>query len=260
MVTESEHLLVECNHGVATLTLNRLQQHNAFDAGLIKGLQTALDKFAIDSSIRVIKINANGKYFCAGGDLKWFKNATQLTEAENQEDAALLARLLQTLNAFPKPTVAVIQGSAFGGGVGLIACCDIAIAAHSASFALSEVKLGLVPATIAPYVLRAIGARQLRRFALTAEAFTSEEAYHIGLIHNVVNDSLLVATADTVIADLMKNGPIAMSTTKKLIQDLTSASSGELEKTAQLLAKVRVSLEAQEGLSAFFEKRAPSWS
>ncbi|MBX9586882.1 MAG: enoyl-CoA hydratase/isomerase family protein [Gammaproteobacteria bacterium] len=260
MVTESEHLLVDCNHGIATLTFNRLQQHNAFDVNLIKQLQKTLDEFALDPSIRVIKINAKGKYFCAGGDLKWFKNATTLTDAENQEDAALLARLLQTLNTFPKPTVAVIQGSAFGGGVGLIACCDIAIAAHSASFALSEVKLGLVPATIAPHVLRAIGARQLRHFALTAEAFTSEEAYHIGLVHSVVNDSLLVATADTIIAQLLNNGPIAMATTKKLIQDLSITPAGELEKTAQLLAQIRVSSEAQEGLSAFFEKRAPSWS
>ncbi len=259
MVTESEHLLIECNEGVATLTLNRLQQHNAFNAELIKELQKALDQFAQDTSIRVVTIKANGKYFCAGGDLKWFKNATQLTETENREDAALLARLLQTLNAFPKPTVAIIQGSAFGGGVGLIACCDIAIAAHSASFALSEVKLGLVPATIAPYVLRAIGARQLRSLALTAQAFTSEEAYHIGLVHHVVNDSLLAATADNVIAQLLKNGPIAMSTTKKLIQDLSSNPNGELEKTAQLLAQIRVSSEAQEGLSAFFEKRSPSW-
>ncbi len=259
MVTEREHLLIDCNHNVATLTFNRLEQHNAFDSALIKSLQAALDKFALDPTIRVVKINANGQYFCAGGDLKWFKNATQLSETENREDAALLARLLQTLNAFPKPTVAVIQGSAFGGGVGLIACCDIAIASQSASFALSEVKLGLVPATIAPYVLRAIGARQLRRFALTAQAFTADEAYHIGLIHTIVNDSLLDSTADALIAQLLKNGPIAMSTTKKLISDLFGTSSGELEKTAHLLAEIRVSSEAQEGLSAFFEKRAPSW-
>lgn len=260
MVTENEHLLVDCNNHIATLTLNRLEQHNAFDSELIKSLQESLDELAQDSTIRVVKINANGQYFCAGGDLKWFKNAKQLTETENREDAALLARLLNTLNSFPKPTVAVIQGSAFGGGVGLIACCDIAIAAESASFALSEVKLGLVPATIAPYVLRAIGARQLRRFGLTAHSFSSHEAYHIGLIHTVVEDSLLVSTADTLIEQLLKNGPIAMSATKKLISDLSNSTSGEIEKTAQLLAQIRVSPEAQEGLSAFFEKRPPSWS
>jgi methylglutaconyl-CoA hydratase len=258
-MSNSEHLNLVIEGGVATLTLNRLQQHNAFDAALIKALQASLDQLAQDSTVRVITINANGKYFCAGGDLNWFKNATQLSETDNRADAALLARLLRTLNEFPKPTLAVIQGPAFGGGVGLIACCDIALAAQSASFALSEVKLGLVPATIAPYVLRAIGARQLRRFALTAEAFSAEEAHRIGLVHTVVNDTSLNATADTIITQLLHNAPIAMTTTKQLIQDLSLRTPGELEKTAELLAQIRISAEAQEGLTAFFEKRDADW-
>lgn len=258
-MSDSQHLLQSVEHGVATLTLNRLSAHNAFDASLIRALQTALDQLATDPTVRLLKITANGKFFCAGGDLHWFKNATQLSPPENRADAALLAGLLRTLNLFPKPTLAVIQGPAFGGGVGLIACCDIAVAAQSAAFALSEVKLGLVPATIAPYVLRAIGARQLRRYALTAEMFTAHDAQRMGLVHTVVEDSALTHTTEALAASLLRNGPIAMTTTKRLVEELSVVAAGELEKTAELLAQIRVSHEAQEGLTAFFEKREAVW-
>jgi methylglutaconyl-CoA hydratase len=258
-MSENENLLIHIEQGVATLTLNRLKQHNAFDSDLIRAIQNALDQIANNSQVRVLKFAANGKFFCAGGDLNWFKNATQLNESDNLADAAQLAQLLRTLNEFPKPTLALVQGPAYGGGVGLIACCDIAIAAESATFSLSEVKLGLVPATIAPYVLRAIGARQLRRYALTAEGFSAHEAHRIGLIHTVVSDEDLSDIADNTAAHLLNNGPVAIATTKQLIRELLLNSSDEFEKTAALLAKIRVSEEAQEGIKAFLEKIEPRW-
>lgn len=258
-MSENEHLLQSFEEGVATLTLNRLKQHNAFDRDLILALQKALDDIAHTPEVRVVKITANGSFFCAGGDLSGFKNATQFTDAENKADAKMLARLLRTLNELPKPTLAVVQGSAFGGGLGLIACCDIAIAVDTATFALSEVKLGLVPATIAPYLLRAIGERPLRRYALTAESFTAVEAHRLGLLHSITQETHLNNLANEMISALLRNGPIAIATTKQLLRDLCPTQPEELEKTAALLAKVRVSPEAQEGLNAFFEKRIPNW-
>lgn len=255
----TEQLLITVQMGVATLTLNRLKQRNALDTALIKSLQTALNSFADDSSIRVLTLAANGPFFCAGGDLQGFKNASLLSERENYIDAAALALLLRSLSEFPKPTLALVQGPAFGGGVGLLACCDVVIAAQSALFALSEVKLGLVPATIAPYLLRALGARQMRRYALTAESFTAEEAYRIGLVHRVVSDEKLNESANSLTTQLRNNGPTALTTTKQLINDLQWTRSDEMEKTAALLAQVRISTEAQEGLAAFFEKRDPEW-
>jgi methylglutaconyl-CoA hydratase len=255
----NEDLLVTLELGVATLTLNRLKQHNAFDSDLIKALQINIEHLATDPKVRLIKITANGKFFCAGGDLNWFKNADKLSHEENLADAATLAHLLRTLNELPKPTIAVVQGPAYGGGIGLIACCDISIAAETATFALSEVKLGLVPATIAPYMLRAIGSRQMRRYALTAESFNAQEALHMGLLHSVVKDENLKTSADNIARIILKNGPVAMETTKRFIQDLPPINPKEVEHSSALLAKIRISEEAQEGITAFFEKRDPHW-
>jgi methylglutaconyl-CoA hydratase len=208
-----------------------------------------------NTELRLLKITANGPYFCAGGDLNWFINAKSLSETENIADASKLAYFLHTLNEFPKPTLAQVQGPAFGGGVGLVACCDFAIASQSASFCLTEVKLGLVPATISPYVLAAIGSRQLRRYALSAEKFSAEEAQSIGLVHSVVKDDDLHETVQNLTNHLLKNAPRAMSITKKLIQELSPQTTEIINKTAALLAKVRVSAEAQEGIKAFLEKK-----
>jgi len=260
IMSYNEHLLQSFEQGVATLTLNRLKQHNAFDRDLIVALQNALDAIAHNPQVRVVKITANGRFFCAGGDLSWFKNATQFTDAENEADAKILARLLHTLNELPQPTLAVVQGSAFGGGLGLIACCDIAIAVDTATFSLSEVKLGLVPATIAPFIIRAIGMRQLRRYALTAELISATEAHRLGLLHSITEENLLHNMADDIVNKLLQNAPTAIACTKQLLRDLCPTQPEELEKTAALLAKIRVSPEAQEGLKAFFEKRDPAWS
>ncbi len=257
---ENEHLLIDIEQGVAILTLNRLKQHNAFDGALISALQKSLEQVAQNADVRVVKITANGPFFCAGGDLSWFKNASQFSQAENQADAALLAQLLRTLNDLPKPTLAVINGPAYGGGVGLVACCDIAIAVETATFALTEVKLGLVPATISPYMQRAMGARALRRYALSAEAFSAQEALRLGLIHSTCQEAELIHTSNDIIKALLQNGPIAMATTKQLLNDLLFTRDDELPKTANLLASIRVSAEAQEGLKAFFDKRKPEWA
>lgn len=256
---EHEKLLINIKRGVGSITFNRLKQRNAFDHEFIAEFQTALEQMAANDNVHLITIAANGEFFCAGGDLQWFKNARNLSEAENIADAKTLAQLLKTLNEFPKPTVALVQGPAFGGGVGVVACCDIVLAAESASFCLSEVKLGLVPATIAPYVFRAIGTRQMRRYALSAESFSATEAQRIGLVHSVVSDKELSIVAEKLETQLLSNAPKAISLTKQLIQELPLNSEIELEKTATLLAKIRVSAEAQEGINAFLEKTKPSW-
>ncbi len=258
-MSETENLLVHSEAGVATLTLNRLKQRNAFDHALIAEIQRALEMIANNAEIRVLKITANGEFFCAGGDLQWFKNARNLSEIDNVSDALKLAQCLKTLNEFPKPTIAVVQGPALGGGVGLVACSDIVIATTDASFCLSEVKLGLVPATISPYVLRAIGSRQMRRYALSAETISADEALRIGLVHSVVGKKDLKSAEEKLIQQLLNNAPAAMSITKKLISELIVRDSDEVQKTASLLAKIRVSEEAQEGIKAFLEKSEAPW-
>lgn len=258
-MSDSENLLIHLEDGVATITFNRLKQRNAFDNEFIAQIQHALEEMANNPAIRVLKIKANGEYFCAGGDLNWFKNASELSEAENLSDALKLAHCLKRLNEFPKPTVAIVEGPTFGGGVGLVACCDIALATTSASFCLSEVKLGLVPATISPYVLRAIGSRQVRHYALTAATISAEEALRIGLIHSLCNEKDLKQTEEQLTQQLLSNAPEAMAFTKKLIGELLSIDNSEVENTAALLAKVRVSKEAQDGINAFLNKTEAPW-
>lgn len=247
--------------GVASLSLNRPDKHNAFNAQVIEQLIESINSLAQLPEVRCLVLRGNGKHFSAGADLGWMQSMVGKSEQENQEDASRLAQLMRCLDNFPHPTLAVVHGCAFGGALGLICCCDVAIADHSALFCLSEVKLGLVPATIGPYVNRAIGARQSRRYMLTAERFDANQAVEIGLIHEAVEASKLEKSVTEIVNQWQLNSPAALTQTKALIQECDSQTLDDalIEYTSQLIAKVRVSEQGQEGLKAFFDKRPPNW-
>lgn len=250
------------SRGVATLTLNRPDKHNAFDDALIAELTAKLKQVDSDYKVRVVVLTGAGKSFSAGGDLNWMRSMARFSEKENLDDALKLAELMEILDTLSKPSLARVNGPAYGGGVGLVACCDIAIASDQAKFALTEVRLGLVPSVISPYVIAAIGAHQARRYFLTAEAIDARQAAAIGLVHEVVTADVLDDTLESVIGSLLKAGPQSLAAAKKLIAELAvdAEARGTLKKkTAQLIAKLRVSPEGQEGLSAFLEKRPPQW-
>ena len=244
--------------GVTTITLNRPEVHNAFDEVMISELDQSLRALDKDAGTRVVLLKASGKSFSAGADIGWMKRAADLTEQENYDDAMAFAGLLKTLDTLSKPTLAFVHGPTYGGGVGLISCCDIVVALDKAVFSLSEVKLGLVPAVISPYVVRAIGARAARRYFQSAERFNSQEAHRIGLVHEIAeSDSVL----NRIIDALREGGPQAQAIGKKMIVKVDRPTTEALiEDTARTIAKVRVSEEGQEGLRAFFEKRTSKWS
>ena len=249
--------------GVATLTLNRPDKHNAFDDVLIAELTQNLLQLNNDNHARIVVLTGAGKSFSAGADLNWMRSTAKFNEVRNLEDALKLAELMDVLNTLRKPTIARINGAVYGGGVGLVACCDIAIAADSAKFALSEVRLGLVPSVISPYVIAAIGAHQARRYFLTAGAIDVQQARSIGLVHEVVSADKLDEAVAKEVDLLLKAGPQALTACKELIAANAAASVSARralrQKTAQLIAQLRVSEEGQEGLSAFLEKRPPRW-
>jgi methylglutaconyl-CoA hydratase len=254
-------LRVETGGGVARLTLARPDKHNAFDDALIADLTAALDAAAADDAVRVVVLAAEGKSFSAGADLAWMKRMAGFGEAENLEDARALARLMRTLNDLPKPTVARVQGAAYGGGVGLVACCDIAVASSSAKFCLSEARLGLIPAVISPYVVAAIGERPARRYFLTSETFDAHEAYHLRLVHVIDWRDRIDRHVDSIVAALLANGPLAMAEAKDLIRRVASGPVDDamVEDTARRIARVRASAEGAEGVAAFLERRTPAW-
>lgn len=259
----NNHLLINVDkQGIATITLNRPELHNAFDDVLIKNLTQELKRLESDSKVGVILLVANGKSFSAGADLNWMRRMANYSMEENVRDAMALANLMQALNQLKKPTIALVQGAAFGGGVGLVACCDIAIASEQASFCLSEVKIGLIPAVISPYVIAAIGERAARRYFLSAERFDVKEAHRLGLVHEVVAGDKLMETGQQFAENLLKNSPQAMQKTKQLIARVSRSEidSALIQETVNAIAEVRVSKEGQEGLTAFLEKRDPSWS
>lgn len=249
------------HRGVATVTLNRPQVRNAFNDVLIAELTILLGRLATDPAVRVVVLTGAGETFSSGGDLNWMRSMVAFSAAENQADALRLAQLLETLDRLSKPTLARVNGGAFGGGVGLVACCDIAVGATDAKFGLTEVRLGLAPATIAPYVIRAIGAREARRYFLTGERFDARHALRIGLLHEVVEPAALDDTVNTLIAYLLHGGPQALSACKRLVEQVNHATDADRLKhdTAALIAQLRVSDEGQEGLAAFFDRRAPAW-
>lgn len=248
---------------VAWIALARPAVHNAFDAGLIAALTTALDALATDDSVRALVLTGQGSTFSAGADLHWMRGMAKASEAENLADSLALARLMRTLNFFPKPTLARVNGSAYGGGVGLVACCDIAIGVEGAKFALSEAKLGLVPAVISPYVIAAIGARQARKLFQTAEVFDAAEAARIGLLHRCVPGGELDEAIDRELHWLGKGGPIAKAEAKALALHMSGMTREDAERidaeNARLIARLRVSPEGQEGLAAFLDKRPARW-
>lgn len=247
---------------VARVRMNRPDVHNAFDDALIAELTRQLDALGQSREVRVVVLEGAGASFSAGADLNWMRGMARMSEDENREDSLALARLMRTLDALPKPTIARVHGAAFGGGVGLIACCDIAIGVHEARFGLTEARLGLLPAVISPYVINAIGARQARRWFASAEMFDATEAQRIGLLHQVVEADALDAAVDRQIALLLKAGPIAAASAKALVRDVSAHADGARHDrdNAALIARLRVSPEGQEGLGAFLDKRAPSWN
>lgn len=248
---------------VAWLRLARPEVHNAFDATLIAALNDALEALATDDGVRALVLTGEGNTFSAGADLNWMRGMAKASEAENLADSLELARLMRTLNFFPKPTLARVNGSAYGGGVGLVACCDIAIGVEGAKFSLSEAKLGLVPAVISPYVVAAIGARQARKLFQTAEVFDATEAARIGLLHRCVPAGELDEAVDRELHWLGKGGPIAQAEAKTLalrMGGMTRETAEAIDtENARLIARLRVSAEGQEGLGAFLDKRAPRW-
>ncbi|MDV3468859.1 enoyl-CoA hydratase/isomerase family protein [Stenotrophomonas sp. C3(2023)] len=254
--------LEQHRHGsTLTLWLNRPELHNAFDDSLIGELTAALADAAADPEVRVVVLAGHGASFSAGADLNWMRGMAALSESENRQDALALARLMRTLDELPKPTIARVHGAAFGGGVGLVACCDIAIASEQARFGLTESRLGLLPAVISPYVVAAIGPRQARRWFATAEQFDAATAGQIGLVHQVVPADQLDAAVARQLELLGKAGPLAAASAKQLVREVAAIADRDAldEANARLIARLRVSAEGQEGLGAFLDKRAPRW-
>ncbi len=258
-----ETVLLDIEDNIATLTLNRPEVRNAFDENMIIRLTQIFDELALRGDVSALVLCAKGKSFSAGADLEWMKRAANFTPEQNKGDALALADMLNKLNRLPQTTIACVQGAAMGGGLGLVSCCDIVIADEECVFALSEVKLGLIPATIGPYVIAAIGARQARCLFQTGERFDGKEAHRIGLVHKLAHrPENIDYQLHLVLKNLNANGPIAMKEAKKLALDLaeeTKIMPELMDNTARRIAKIRTSDEAKEGLSAFLEKRKASW-
>ncbi|MCB2384364.1 enoyl-CoA hydratase/isomerase family protein [Shewanella sp. SR1] len=254
-----QHVSYALNNGVAELILDRAEVHNAFDEVMISEMISVLSYFAEHKQCQVLVLKANGKNFSAGADLNWMRKQAKMDFEQNLNDAKALAKLMQDLDTFPKPTIALVQGAAFGGALGLICASDIAIATTRASFCLSEVKLGLIPAVISPYVARAMGNRASRRYMLTAERFSADTALKLNVIHEISDD--LDAAAKPMIGALLANSPQGMAWAKTLLSHLEDGviDQNTIDYTSERIARIRVSTEGQEGLNAFFEKRLPNW-
>jgi methylglutaconyl-CoA hydratase len=260
-MSDSTFLLERRPDGVVRLTLSRPAIHNAFDDRQIAELTAAFGDLAGDKMVRAIVLTGAGKSFSAGADLNWMRRTTTYGEAENLRDANALAALMKALYQLPQPTVARVNGAALGGGTGLVACCDVVVAGEDALFGTTEVRLGIMPAVIGPYVIAAIGARQARRLMLTGERITAHEAARIGLVHEVVAGDLLDAAVERVVSHLLKGGPRAIAAAKRLVHDLAGRPINQelIDNTARRIAALRATPEAREGLSAFLEKRKPGW-
>ena len=260
-MSDKKVTLIIDSRGVATITLNNEEKHNAFDDIMIGELTEAFEHVANNDNVRVMVLSANGKSFSAGADLNWMKRMSHYAYKENLADARALAHMLKTLNFMPKPTIARVQGAAFGGAVGLVSCCDIAVASVHASFCLSEVKIGLIAATISPYVIAAIGSRAARRYFNTAEKLDALMAKDLGLVSEIVDAEQLDTSINTFIDALLCNSPAALKATKQLVFDIAGReiNTGLIQETSKRIAAIRVSPEGQEGLTAFLEKRPAEW-
>lgn len=247
--------------GVARVTLNRPELRNAFDDALIGKLSQAFAELAVDRSVRMIVLAGNGPAFCAGADLNWMKRMAGYSYEENLADAKGLADMLAALDRLPKPTIARVHGPVFAGGTGLVAACDIAVGTPEAKFCLSEAKLGLSPATISPYVIRAMGERLARRYFLTAEVFDAQEAYRIGMLSLLVPAGELDAAVAELVKHLLAGGPESHAKIKALIRDVAGRRPDDAvaAETAKRIAEIRGSAEGREGIAAFLEKRKASW-
>lgn len=257
----TDHILYETNHGVATITLNRPAVHNAFNEQTISELTDAFITAGGDKAIRVVVLKSNGKSFSAGADLDWMKRMAEFDEEENYQDSLGLAKLMQTIDKCPKPTIAIVNGAAYGGGVGLACVCDIAVGTDNAQFCLSEVKLGLIPAVISPYVIRAIGVRQARRTFLTAERIDAKASLQIGFLTHLVDENELQNTVDQLVTLLLKGAPSAQAACKALIRfvDDHPLSAEAIQETARQIAKTRACSEGKAGVQAFLNKQKPDW-
>lgn len=247
-------------HGVTTLTVNRPDVHNAFNEELIAALTEAFHQIAVDASVRVVVLAAVGKSFSAGADLNWMREMAGNDREGNVAGAVRMAEMLRALDCLPQPTVARVHGAAFAGGIGLIGACDIALASESAIFAITEVRLGLIPAVISPYVLRAIGPRAARRYFLTAERFDAAEALRLGLVHGVAKEGALDELVVEVTSALRMGGPRAIAASKALVAELVDdVGEARMRHTAARIADIRAGEEAREGMGSFLEKRRPNW-
>ena len=258
---EYETLTVAIRDMVATVTLNRPDVRNAFNEFTIAELSLAFSELGRHDEVRAIVLAANGPAFCAGADLNWMKKMSLYSHAENAEDAEKLADMLRTIDLCPKPVVAKVQGDCYAGGMGLVAACDIAVAVEEANFCLSEVKLGLIPATISPYVIKAMGENAARRYFLTAEKFTAQEAHRIGFVHDIVAAEALDEHVDSIVKALVTSSPNAVREAKVLVREIPgkAVDSALMVDTAERIANIRASDEGREGVASFLEKRKPSW-
>jgi methylglutaconyl-CoA hydratase len=258
----SNGLAIERQGPIGLITLNRPERHNAFDDVLIAELTEALRSMEAEDGVRVVVLSGAGKSFSAGADLHWMKRMAGFSKEENQRDAMGLGALMRTLAHLRKPTIARVHGAAYGGGVGLVACCDIAVASQAATFSLSEVKLGLVPAVISPYVVGAIGERAARRYFLTGERFDAGEAWRIGLVHEIApDDDELDGKVGDIVDALLEGGPVAQREGKELIRAVAArpVTSELIQDTAERIARIRSSPEGREGVDAFLGKRRAAW-
>lgn len=261
MNLESNVLIVDNNVGIVTLTLNRPEVRNALNETLIVSLIQELDRLETDSTVKLVVINSLGDNFCAGADLNWMQQSLNYDEAANTEDAIILSTLMRKLNSLPKPTVCITQGAVYGGGIGLVACCDISIAIDTTKFCFSEVKLGLAPAVIEPYIVNAIGNKAARRWMLTAEIFDAKQAEQMGLVNQVITAKQLPDVLGKLEQQIRNNGQHACAATKELlIKNLDYNDPHSESFTTRLIAKLRSSREGQEGIRAFLEKRKPNWN
>ena len=250
------------DNGNATVMLNRPEVHNAFDPEMVESLTATFGELAENTAVRAVVLLGAGPNFCAGADIAHMKRSASFSEKKNYEAALQSARMLHALYSLPKPTIACVRGAVRGGGCGLVAACDIAIGARSATFRLSEVKLGIIPAMISPYVIAAIGSRMARRYMLTGEEFDCAEAFRIGLLHDITEDDDLGARVGALLGDLYTSGPNALAAVKQLIPLSAHGAIGAeiIEETSRRIARIRATPEAQEGLSAFLEKRQAGWT
>lgn len=255
-------LISEIHDQMCLLTINRVNKHNAFDNHLLEEMQIQLDAAINNDTVRVIVLKANGKHFCAGADLAWMQSMIAYDEKQNLNDSMILARLMYSLHQCPKPTIAMIHGSAFGGGAGLAAACDIAIAAHSARFCFSEVKLGLIPAVISPYVVKAVGERTAQMLFMTAEIFDAARALSLNLVQHLVPDDSLMDFTLNYAKQIINNAPQAVTMSKNLARYVANKNIDEqlVHYTATLIAQKRISAEGQKGLQAFLNKETPNWN